>query len=613
MDGYSQETSFRTQAISIKSDKRNTVQFSDDSWILKSNEKIGQGEKFDIKSKGLAGMGSLVDVNDSYVIPMSISLKAVNIADTSCKYNVHHYYQNVDGEYELQQNHSIEATINDDVTATPNNDDVAHYTYNSAKSETSGKASNTLVLKLYYDRIQYNVTFSAGNIGDVHGTVNGKNSVTEKVVWEGSFPKIPNVTASENYSFVGWKDGAGNMVNEDEFPVKVEQNITYTAVWKAKTAYTTQYLFEDANSGEYKENVNLGETVTGYGLLGESVTAAVLTSTLPAYYTEDTQKETAESSLSGTLSEGTELVLKRYYTLIPVTVEFKSGEHGKLNGQTSVTMTVKYGAHFPDLPTPTADSGWKFSQKWLDGSTEIKSTDFPEYVEENLSYVAVWEEDLAEYTTEFYFEDLNGNYNTGIAAPVKATGKAGSLVEAAVLGETIPAGYQPTEHKDQILSGTLTDGMVLKRYYKLNEYTITFNAGDNGTLIGDPDIDVKHGGKFPLVPETKPRDGYEFDGWYDENNKKIISFPEKVEEPHTYTVHWTKKLVDPTPTDPEPTDPKPTDPTPTPTDPAPTEQEPPKTGDSTPIYKTIFMVLASGIFAFCLVWTDRKRKRKHNY
>ena len=71
------------------------------------------------------------------------------------------------------------------------------------------------------------------------------------------------------------------------------------------------------------------------------------------------------------------------------------------------------------------------------------------------------------------------------------------------------------------LSGNIAgDGsLVLKVYYKRNEYTVTFKPGDHGTLAGADQngnvvhTGVKHGDPLPARPVVTPETGYSHTGW----------------------------------------------------------------------------------------------------
>ncbi len=92
---------------------------------------------------------------------------------TSTPYKVEHYLETLtDGEYEdaPEVTETFYGTTDNDVTATPLNR-FTGFTYNAGVSTVSGKIAGdgSLVLKLYYDRNEYNVTY--GYEGDIPANV----------------------------------------------------------------------------------------------------------------------------------------------------------------------------------------------------------------------------------------------------------------------------------------------------------------------------------------------------------------------------------------------------------------------------------------------------------
>lgn len=114
----------------------------------------------------------------------------------NAKYKVEHYKETEDGKYELVSSDTLTGEVDSTVTATPN-------TYTGYKENTthkdrvqSGKvaADDSLVLKLYYDKIKYTVTFEPKNDTDIPDQI---VPYMDKAV-------EPNVPIKEGYTFRYW-------------------------------------------------------------------------------------------------------------------------------------------------------------------------------------------------------------------------------------------------------------------------------------------------------------------------------------------------------------------------------------------------------------------------
>ena len=185
-----------------------------------------------------------------------------------------------------------------------------------------------------------------------------------------------------------------------------------------------------------------------------------------------------------------------------------------------------YGYEFEaeDIPEGYGDNVWKLA----DGTV----VSFPYIIKADTEFYPV-SEDANVYNAYFYesktdkapFATNPTTYGEAIAAPEEAPEKKGNQF----LGwSTDPDATQPEE------LGVM-DSMEGKTFYAVfapNEVTLTFNT-DGGSEIAP--IEGKYGEEINITEPTK--DGYEFGGWYDENDKQVIldTFPEADAE---YTAKW---------------------------------------------------------------------------
>lgn len=164
---------------------------------------------------------------------MTTAAKWTSNADTS--YTVEYYLQKADATgYDLEERVPLMGTTASTVTAEQKT--YPHFTYKASGSTKTGTIApdGSLVLKLYYTRDTYTVTF-VGN----GGTLETGNAT--QTVRYGNAAIIPTF-ARKGYTFTGWDNTEGcDAVTED---------LTVTAQWEINT-YTVSY---DVNGGETVAN-----------------------------------------------------------------------------------------------------------------------------------------------------------------------------------------------------------------------------------------------------------------------------------------------------------------------------------------------------------------------
>lgn len=91
------------------------------------------------------------------------------------------------------------------------------------------------------------------------------------------------------------------------------------------------------------------------------------------------------------------------------------------------------------------------------------------------------------YKTQFYLEDLDGNYVLDDTLTKTAQGKYNEIVSAKELTAEESVGFsENTTHTDRVTVGTIKNGyLVLKRYYSRNEYSVKFIDTDATTQLGE--------------------------------------------------------------------------------------------------------------------------------
>ncbi len=172
----------------------------------------------------------------------NVNLKGTFNAINS-NYKVEHYYENInDTNYSLFKTDELEGTTDTTVDAVKRNDQGFSFETNNQNNILSGNVdrNGTLVLKLYYTRNKYEVTYSY--IGDIIPDDATVLPILRKYKYDETVTVANNATA-QGYVFSGWsRTGTFKMPAED---------VTITGSFTAGTsAYTIEHYGQDVN-GDY--------------------------------------------------------------------------------------------------------------------------------------------------------------------------------------------------------------------------------------------------------------------------------------------------------------------------------------------------------------------------
>jgi uncharacterized repeat protein (TIGR02543 family) len=164
-------------------------------------------------------------------------------ANTDTPYKVEHYYENInDTNYSLFKTDELEGTTDTTVDAVQRSDQGFTFETNNQNNILSGNVdrNGTLVLKLYYTRNKYEVTYSY--IGDIIPDDATVLPILRKYKYDETVTVANNATA-QGYVFSGWsRTGTFKMPAED---------VTITGSFTAGTsAYTIEHYGQDVN-GDY--------------------------------------------------------------------------------------------------------------------------------------------------------------------------------------------------------------------------------------------------------------------------------------------------------------------------------------------------------------------------
>ena len=405
----------------------------------------------------------------------------------TANYKIEHYTEKLDGSWKLEGEETITGPTESEVTAT--NKTYTGFTFDSNNDNNikTGiiKGNNSLVLKLYYTRNSYNVTYSYTGTIPV-GASALPSTISHK--YEGSVT-VANPATAPGYNFSGWSTGNFNMPAED---------VTITGSFEAvNSTYTIEYYYQ--NYGLYENTPTSTSQRSGLTDTIANVTEEDKTN-IPTRYTFD--ENNSNNILSGTITGNNSLVLKLYFKE-QFSVTYKPGTKGSF-AETTIS-NLDYNANTPAPPEGTCVEGYDFNG-WNPPISPIVTTE--------TVYTAICTPiSNTPYKVEHYSENLDGTWN------LEYTDYKHGITDTIAQGESITIyGFDYDDNNsNNVKSGRiLGDGsLVLKLYYSRNEYKLSYSY--TGTVPEGasalPAFQwIKHGLTVNLANKaTAP--GYTFHGW----------------------------------------------------------------------------------------------------
>ena len=440
------------------------------------------------------------------------------------------------------------------------------------------------IIKIYYKQKEYFIKYDLkdGKIED--GEIEGGKTNPEKYTI-----KSENITLNSpikiGYNFTGWTggivDSEGNIINNptqsetgktgnvttETLDVTIEQgsigNRKYTANWKAKndTKYKIEHYIENVNSTE-KNDSEVNETnYTLYkteGKNGELVgtTNTIVTAT-PITITGFTYNERKSAqTISGTILPDGTLVLKIFYTRNSYKLNLVVGENIKSvvnNGEsstTSIEKTYKYeqnvsiGAVLAKITGYTTNwKNWESSNtKLLQNQTKQSEIIKMPAGDVTLTANATKEKANFAYSVEYYYDGIQDEN-------AKVTGETAEF-ESQITNytEKLKDGYELDKVENLPLTISATpENNVIKVYYKLQKYSITYDLNDGKLEEGKTNPEIYNIKTEDIVLKNPTKPGNIFVGWTGgvvDNEGNIIQNPTESQTGKTgNTTTETKKLT----------------------------------------------------------------------
>ena len=453
------------------------------SYLLRYGQKVSYNPSFSVQGYVFAGWDK--SIPDSMPAE-NVVINATWKAGDGVKYRVEHYLQNIyDDGYTLADTENRTGVTG----ALINGAELASMVSGGIKLKSADSlaiaADGSTVIKIYYDRESYRVTFTYGSLSG--------DGVTYTVRYGAALPEAP-VFSAVGYTFVRWDSTlASTMPSSD---------LTYAAVWAANTdtEFVVEHYYQNANDDGYtKVGSDKKRGTTGAAVNGEDHKKAL----------EEAIFEWAER---GTVNADGTTVIKVYYVRTTYTVTFN---YGFVSDEAVVDDAVRFGETITAPVFSTA--GYTFLG-WLDEEglpVDVERT----MPARDLVYTAFWaENEDTPFTVEHYVEEANGTGYEHILTETH-TGRTGSEIVDIYLymlneyDDGVKYAFERVGNENFVI---LPDGnAVLKIYYQRVRYTVTFViVNQNMDSIGGAEpivnTDVKYGQTI-TTPKAPSVYGYAFD------------------------------------------------------------------------------------------------------
>lgn len=475
--------------------------------------------------------------SDATVSGGSFAMPANNVAfvgkltaNTDTAYKIEYYLETVTGGGYQKADADLVKTGTTDATVTASGADVKTFpgfAYNASNTQNvlTGivKADGSLVLKLYYDRDEYTVTYRIDGtlplgFTDNSATLGGAYAYDKQDIAVAAAPQV------DGYTFNGWNSTDVSVTGgKFDMPAK---NVTFTGSFTAAASnYTIEYYLQDLAGNGYVHETASDETRSA----NTDTTVTVLASDVKSFpgFTHNGTFDTGVVKADGSL------VLEVYYTRRSHAVTYALSNDSATPAGVALPdgSTEKFG---DDVTVAAALSipGYTFSG-WTTQDATVSGGSFT-MPDQSVAFVGklTANADTA-YKIEYYLETVAGGYEKANADLAK-TGTTDATVTASGTDFKTFAGFTYNAgNANNVLQGVVkADGsLVLKLYYERNDYAVTYRLTDDSLIpVGYNAANLPTGGSYAFETANIPVAGvasmqiagYTFHGW-DSNNATVAN------------------------------------------------------------------------------------------
>ncbi|EQB87807.1 cation transporter-like permease [Clostridium punense] len=336
---------------------------------------------------------------------------------------------------------------------------------------------------------EYTLKYTAGANGSITGN-------TSQTVAHGASGTEVTAVPNTGYHFIGWSDGVTTASRVDS-NVMGDISVTANFAINGHIVYTLNYAAGANGSitGIALQTVNHGEN-------GTEVRAVPN----PGYHFVSwsdgvTTPSRTDINVVGNISVTAQFDINGY------TLKYTTGANGSIKG--AALQTVNHGGSGTEV-TAVPNPGYHFVG-WSDGVRTASRTD--SNVMGDISVTANFAINGHIVYTLNYTAGPNGSI-TGNTSQTVAHGASGTEVTA-----VSNPGYYFVSWSDGVTTPSRVDSNVMgdisvTAIFAVNEYTLKYSAGENGSITGTALQTVNHGGSGTEV-RAVPNLGYHFIGWSD--------------------------------------------------------------------------------------------------
>ena len=355
-------------------------------------------------------------------------------------------------------------------------------------------ADGTLVLKLYYDRNIYSLTFEE----------NGGSSVSDQVgILYNTLSIAPENPKKDGYIFGGWYIDEECITAWDFIEDKILKDTILYAKWIARddTSYTVEHYKQESVGDNYviEEIENLKGSTDS------------LVSAIPNNYIGFIENTSSVSRIpTGIITIDEALVLKLYYDWTTFNVIFDEHVGSNVNDLSG----IRYGTTINKPEDPDRE-GYTFKGWYTKEAGNIPWNFSEDIITMNTTIHANWiaKDDII-YTVEHYIEETDGD---GYIKKDTETFKGSTDTIGTAVSKEYIGFIENTIILDRIPNGIITaDGsLLLKLYYDWQTFSVEFEE-NGGSEVIDPSSSIRYGQTVsnPGIPTKK---GYNFGGWYSDD------------------------------------------------------------------------------------------------
>lgn len=411
-------------------------------------------------------------------------------------YQVRHYFQKEEDQYDLEETQNFTGTAGD--TVTPEVKAREGFTSPKQQDHMLEMSDDTDVINYYYKRNSYKVTYVNND---------GTDNDTEMLPY-GS--KTDRWLSRSGYQFRGWYLDAGfTKAFDGNVPAK---DLTVYGKWEVqKVKYQVKHYLQNANDDGYTIEETQDFTADADSTVTPDVKSGLEGFTAPA-------KQSVVVKADGSL------VVEYHYLRKTHDLTLKG-----YNGEAEQRVTLRYGMTIPT----TFREGYAFDGWYLDEAYENRfDGTMPDA---DLVLYAKWTAQKVSYKVNYYLENLSDDGYT-LDSSRAVSEMAGSGVEI-VPGEF--TGYVTPEMQKTVIDGDGTT--VVDFYYKRSIHKVTFVIDDT-----DETRNIVRSGKYNSAVEIPQpvKKGYAFTGWSGDVKDRIQA--EDVEykalwKQLTYTLNFDTK------------------------------------------------------------------------